>query len=141
MSLSPMGLSMLRRLEGQRLTVYLDSRGKPTIGVGHLLIGPYRPDLKWTAEEALAQLALDVQPVVSILRAQVEVRLSQPQFDALVCLIFNIGRMAFLGSTLLKALNNGEYSAAAEQFLAWSKQPELRPRRAQERAVFLYGTA
>lgn len=139
-ALSANGLRMIQRFEGCRLTVYLDSKGKPTVGVGHLLVGAYKPGLVWTFEEAMAQLALDARGVVDAINANVKVQLSQQQFDALSSLTFNIGIGAFGGSTLLKALNKGEYAAAGNQFLAWSKDKELLPRRQAEKAVWDYGT-
>jgi GH24 family phage-related lysozyme (muramidase) len=41
---------------------------------------------------------------------------------------------------MLKLLNAGDYAAAGKEFLRWAKQPELRGRREQEKAVFDYGS-
>ncbi|EAA6844758.1 lysozyme, partial [Salmonella enterica subsp. enterica] len=77
-----------------------------------------------------------------IIHSVVTVGLNQNQFDALVALIFNIGSGNFRNSTLLKYLNQGDYSKAADQFLVWDKAggrklPGLTHRREVERNIFL----
>lgn len=84
----------------------------------------------------------------------VTVPLTQNQFDALVCLVYNIGRgrprdhkdgpAGFHGSTLLQMLNAGDYGGAAKQFDRWNKANGrvlngLVARRADERDLFLTG--
>jgi lysozyme len=49
----------------------------------------------------------------------VRVALTQGQFDALVDFCFNLGAGRLSASTLLKELNAAQYTAAAEQLLAW----------------------
>ena len=51
----------------------------------------------------------------------VDVPLTQYQFDALVSFVFNLGSGAFGGSTLLKKLNAGDYSAVPAQLMRWNK--------------------
>jgi len=68
--------------------------------------------------------------------------LNQNQFNALVSLAYNIGEKAFTGSTLVKRLNEGNYKAAADQFLVWvnaggKRMQGLVNRRNKEREVFL----
>ena len=68
--------------------------------------------------------------------------LTQNQFDALVCLEYNIGYGNLSKSTLLKQLNNKNYKEAAEQFAVWrlsggKVQSGLVKRRAKEKALFL----
>lgn len=46
--------------------------------------------------------------------------ITQNQFDALCSLSYNIGLPALASSTLLKLLNAGNYSGAADQFLVWN---------------------
>jgi lysozyme len=70
--------------------------------------------------------------------------INQSQFDALVSLTYNIGISAFLSSTLLRYLNQGNVLEASNQFLAWCKIngqrcPGLLTRREKERELFLKG--
>ncbi|ECD2012167.1 lysozyme, partial [Salmonella enterica subsp. enterica serovar Give] len=69
------------------------------------------------------------------------VPLNQNQYDALCSLIFNIGASAFTGSSVRRYLNAGNYTAAADAFLKWSRAGSnptiLAPRRGRERAMFL----
>jgi lysozyme len=68
------------------------------------------------AEELLRQDLVAAEKAVSEL---VKVPLRQGQADALIDLIFNVGRDAIARSTLLKLLNKGQYGAAAEQLMRW----------------------
>ncbi|EOM8192699.1 lysozyme, partial [Salmonella enterica] len=51
------------------------------------------------------------------------------------------GDNAFIGSTVRRQLNAGNYTAAADAFLEWSRAGSnktlLAPRRGRERAMFL----
>lgn len=69
------------------------------------------------------------------------VPLTQNQFDALVSFVFNIGNGAFIESTLLRKLNDGQFEAAAAEFQKWNHQAGrvldgLTVRRAAERKLF-----
>lgn len=136
MKTSPEGLKLLGDREGRRNRAYLDSKGIPTIGVGHT--GPHVfIGLAWTNQQIDDALADDVITCENCINKYVEAELTQYQFDALVSLIFNIGVMAFRRSTVLKLLNNLLYDLAADAFLMWNKPPELMSRRLAERLQFL----
>jgi lysozyme len=62
-----------------------------------------------------------VAPCETAVNRHVKVVLNQGHFDALCSLAYNIGVNAFVGSTLLKLLNEGEYGRAAAQFGRWNK--------------------
>lgn len=69
-------------------------------------------------------------------------KLTQHQFDALVDFTFNVGCGNFRGSTLLKKLNQGDVSGAANEFPKWQYAggkvlAGLVRRRAAEKALFL----
>lgn len=111
-----------------------------TIAYGHT--AGVKPGDTCTLEEGQALLEQDVAWAVEAVNRAVTVPLTQPQFDALVSFVYNIGAPAFLTSTLLKHLDAGNYGAAADDMLQWNHQDGevldgLTVRREQERTRFL----
>ncbi|HFO2534971.1 TPA: lysozyme [Yersinia enterocolitica] len=144
MQISNNGINKLKVEEGERLTGYKDSRGIPTVGVGHtgLVDGkPVSVGMVISKDKSSELLRSDLQWTEKAIATNVKVPLTQNQYDALCSLIFNIGATAFANSTVLKRLNAGDYKGAADAFLMWKKagnDPEiLLPRRQRERALFL----
>lgn len=141
MNVSEAGRQFLEQHEGLRLTAYQDGGGIWTIGYGHTN-GVY-PGMTCSQEQADAWLAEDLQSVQGTIAETVKVPLTQSQYDALASFIYNIGGGAFASSTLLRLLNESEYSAAADQFPRWvhdaagNVEPGLVTRRNDERALFL----
>ena len=134
MQTSENGLELLKQWEGFKLNVYNDSAGLPTIGVGHLITQserssgsivingvavPYAGGL--TEQQVLDLLSQDVKPAEQSVNNGVKVPLDQNQFDALVSFTFNVGGGAFAGSTLLKVLNQQQYTEVPNQLLRWNK--------------------
>ena len=72
-------------------------------------------------ERGVDKPAQDVKPAEQAVGGGVKVALSQNQFDALVSFAFNVGNGAFLGSTLLKVLNQGQYDQVPTQLLRWTR--------------------
>lgn len=118
MNTSPSGRVLIKGFEGCKLTAYRDMVGVLTIGVGHTGKDVF-PGQEITDAEADALLAKDLLRAEHYVTALVTVPLNQNQFDALVSFTFNLGNGALQESTLLKLLNNGEYTAAKEQFKRW----------------------
>ena len=115
---SSTGLALTRSFEGLRLKAYRDSAGVWTIGYGHT--GPEVHCGQCISEiEAEALLRSDLTSAVRTVRKAVQVDLAQHQFDALVDFCFNAGRGSFLGSSLLRYVNQGEFDSAAVQFGLW----------------------
>ena len=136
------GLNLIKEFEGLRLEKYKDAVGKWTIGYGHLILPSERFDRPLTESEAEDLLQSDLRKFEGGIIQYVTARISQNQFDALVSFAFNLGLANLKGSTLLRLLNQGKYSEAAEQFLRWNKaggmaMPGLTRRRAAERDLFL----
>ncbi len=143
MDLSLAGLAHLKQFEGLRLQPYTDSAGKWTIGYGHLIKTGESFDTI-TEGQAAALLADDVGTAEDAVNALVKVPLTQPQFDALVSFVYNVGVGAFRRSTLLRLLNAGDYAGAAGQFPLWRNAggrvvQGLVNRRAAEVALFAGG--
>jgi len=112
------GLALTEQFEGCRLAAYQDQVGVWTIGYGHtgqdVVSG-----LTITLDQAQDFLSDDIEGAADCVNDVVTVQLSQAEFDALVDFVFNLGKGAFEGSTLLKQLNAGNYQAAAAQFDNW----------------------
>lgn len=135
MKLSPAGLQALSLREGRRLNAYLDSRGIPTIGVGHT--GPeVRMGLIWSNTQVDEALAADVGWAEDEVNRMVTVPMTQNQFDALVSFVFNIGKSGFDHSSALRDFNYA-VTKAANDLLMWETPPILKARRESERQQFL----
>ncbi|GAB3550116.1 lysozyme [Spirosoma fluminis] len=115
------GIDFIKNEEGCRLKAYRDQVGVPTIGIGHT-----GPDVVMgkviTYAEALRLLDEDLNRFEKVVNRAIEKPLTQNQFDALTSFVFNVGTGAFLGSTLLKVINNDPNSPAIRtQFMRWTK--------------------
>ncbi len=135
MLISSNGLKKLMLREGSRATAYKDSRGIDTIGVGHVIL----PGEEWMLTATLTEkqieelLAVDSMVAQDAVNAGLTTRVSQPQFDALVSLTFNIGAHAFATSTLLARINaKAPAESITQAFRMWNKPPEIIPRRETE---------
>jgi len=137
---SSTGLALTRSFEGLRLEAYQDCAGVWTIGYGHT--GPEVHHGQCISEvEAETLLRADLARAVRTVQKAVEAELLQHQFDALVDFCYNVGRGSFLGSSLLRYVNCGEFDSAAVQFGLWIHAggkivPGLVRRRAAEAALF-----
>lgn len=126
MQISEKGLKLLKTWEqgprgGFSPTIYPCSAGKRTIGYGHV-IEPDE-DIKEPISEATADelLKKDVKESEDAVNRYVKVIISQNRFDALVCLVFNIGVGNFAKSTLLSFVNKRLFDKVPDQFLRWNK--------------------
>jgi lysozyme len=144
MQISNNGIKKLKAEEGEKLTGYKDSRGIPTVGVGHtgLVDGnPVSVGMVITKEKSSELLRSDLKWVENAINSKVKAKINQNQYDALCSLVFNIGESAFSNSTVLRKLNLGDFIGAADAFLMWKKSGKdlniLLPRRQRERALFL----
>ncbi|MGB6105629.1 MAG: lysozyme [Pusillimonas sp.] len=144
-TMSANGLKLLKHYEGLSLTAYRDVAGVLTIGYGdteNVTSGMRITEAE--AEQRLqTRLTRDFVPGVITALTQAP---TQHQLDAMTSLAYNIGVAAFQRSTLLKRFNEGDISAAADQFLVWHYAAKksikgLRKRRAAERMLFLGGDA
>lgn len=144
MKTSSNGIQVLHHFEGCKLTAYPDpATGSAPWTIGYGDTGPdVVPGLTITQDEANARfekrLSKEFEPGVM---AALTATPNQGQFDAMVCLAYNIGLGNFRSSTLLKKFNAGDADGAAEQFQRWDKaagvsMKGLRRRRAAEKALF-----
>lgn len=115
-------LAFVSTWEGSETVAYADllAHGLPTVCNGHT-----GPDVKvgdvWSKERCDAILRKDVAQHGQGLLACVTVPLNQNQYDALTAWSYNIGVGAACGSTLVKLLNQGQYTNACNQLLRWNR--------------------
>lgn len=128
---------LIKKYESCRLTAYLCPAGIPTIGYGHT--NNVKLEDRITLGAAYILLQEDVQVTSNQLNKHLNIVLSQNQYDALVCLVYNIGIGNFLKSRIFKNLPDTKL----EYWLSWTKAngKELRGlvnRRNEEFALFTH---
>lgn len=119
MNVSPACVALIKESEGFRSTPYRDQAGFQTIGYGHRILDGESFAAPITEEQAEKLLSLDILVAENSVRRLVKVALTQGQFDALVDFVFNLGFSRLAGSTLLRYVNAGEYTAAGLELLKW----------------------
>lgn len=124
-STSILGLNLIKKYEGLRLSIYLDVVGVPTIGYGSTR---YPNGKKVILGEKLTNDKEATQLLLSTLGQYEDVvnkhlpNLNQCQFDALVSFAYNLGTGSLIKSTLLKkAKVNPSDPSILDEFLKWNK--------------------
>jgi len=108
----------IKKYEGLRVKPYRCPAGVWTVGYGYTRrVDPTKVITTDRAEELLEE---DVLSASGVVRALVKTDLNQEQFDALIDFVFNLGEGNFAASTLLRYVNNGDFSKAADEFLKWN---------------------
>ena len=144
MKISNNGINMLKRVEGSvkqgdNHIIYDDKTGRPvntkgtlpigaTIGYGHLIKSgeDFRNGI--TESVATELLRSDIAVAERAVQDNIKVSLSQNQFDALVCLAYNIGTKNFANSTVVKYINDPKFRSPTYPDLesAWKAWNRLR---------------
>ena len=166
MKLSKAGAKLMHQYEGYRTKPYLCPAQIWTIGYGHVLYQdqirlpvvrkegytgmirseyPLRPEDNrvWSKEEIYKLFDDDIASFErGVLRLAPPVSGRQGAFDACVSFSFNAGLGGFQRSSIRMKANRGEWEAAAEAFMQWTKGggkelPGLVKRRKAEKALFL----
>jgi lysozyme len=132
--------SFISYWEGKKLIAYKCQAGVWTIGVGHTA-GVKEGDAI-TEEEAQSLFESDCAQFQQEASKLIRVKVTENQFIALMSFIFNFGTEKFKRSSVLRNLNAGAITQAAESFLLWNKaggkvSNGLVRRRKAERALFL----
>ena len=160
MKISEAGIQLIKSFEGCHRSPYRCPAALWTVGYGRVLY-PDQARLKTPERTAYPLNAehnrtFEYDEIDSILEKDLErfeagvLRLcpaaadSQPHFDAMVSLAFNIGLGNLQASTLRMKYNRGDTQGAADEFLKWRKSNGvvlrgLERRREAERAMFLAG--
>ena len=149
MKLSINGIMSIAHFEGVYLSTYADSAGILTIGIGHTASAGSpvpKPGMKISLAEAVELFRVDIAKYEKAVLDNVNVSLSQQEFDALVSWHFNTGRID--DSTLTRKLNKNDKKGAAAEFARWNKATiggvkqalaGLTRRRAREADIFVSG--
>lgn len=139
-----LGKNIIKESEGLRVSSYLCPAGVWTVGYGTTRINgkPVEKGMKITTDEAERFLEQDLKVFEDAINQNVKVELTQNQFDALVSFVYNVGVANLQKSTLLKKINLGKFSEAADEFLKWNKAKGsvlagLTKRRKAERELFV----
>jgi lysozyme len=162
MKVSPAALKMIKHHEGVRTKPYRCPALLWTVGVGHV-IDPNHIKVPFEERRNLSipdgwNRVLSMDEVDAILAQDLNrfergvARLcpaalgSQGIFDSLVSFSFNVGLGNLQRSSIRMKTNRGEFEAAAEEFMKWTKAggrvlPGLVKRRQDERALYLSGVA
>ena len=135
MQLSTQGTQLLQSIEKLALQPYDDQNGEKistwvkgaTIGYGHLIAkkdwSKYQNGIDQAGADQLFQE--DLAPFARAINAKVTATLTQPEFDALVILAFNIGVGNFNSSSVLKMVNDSaaqtSYPTLEAAWKAWNK--------------------
>lgn len=139
-------VDLIKSFEGLRLKPYLDSANIATIGIGTIRYpngtAVTMNDPEITEEQAEEYLQHELEQKRAGVEKLVKISINDNQFGALVSFAYNVGLGALGSSTLLKLLNAGNVSGAAEEFLRWDKAggkklAGLARRRQAERSLFL----
>lgn len=112
-------VSLIKEFEGLELKAYKDIVGVWTIGYGHTKT--VNPNMVITEKEAERLLRSDLDWVEKAINENVEIELTQNQYDALASFIYNVGGTAFKKSTMLRKLNTNDIEGAAAEFKRWNK--------------------
>jgi lysozyme len=139
-------IKLIKHFEGERLKVYADPIGLPTVGVGHLV----KPGEKYklgqmiTPEESERLLRADLEMAEAAVQRGIKIPLNDNQYGALVSFVFNLGEGNFMRSTLRQKVNQRDWQGAASEFGKWvnaggKRLAGLVRRRKAEAELFLSG--
>jgi len=126
MKFSQNGLSKLGEWETFEEKSYRDSKGVWTIGYGTIIY----PDGRFvtqnqtiTKDQALKYLLLDVQKREISVNKLITSVLTQNQYDAVICLNYNIGMHGFATSSVLKTinLNPNDHDHIIHNWMKWDE--------------------
>lgn len=145
-----LALPIIKQFEGFVGHAYTDQVGIWTIGYGHKIItgdGYYHPTKNPTGAKTISEsdasdlLAQDASGAWNCVRNATQTSISNEQTAALISFTFNVGCGNFTSSTLLKCINNSDWSGADAEFARWNHAggqvlSDLTDRRSQEAALF-----
>jgi len=147
MKIGTEGIALIIEFEGCKLSAYKCPAGVWTIGIGSTRYANgskvKEGDKLRDESEADELLKATLATFTHAVNTAIHPPMSQNEFDALVCLCYNIGTTGFATSTLVKLFNAGvTKNEISRQFLRWDKAggkplAGLTRRRKAEMTLFL----
>jgi lysozyme len=126
---------------GMILTVYLDTKGIPTVGCGHHVwpIDNLRVGDKISYERAVDLFKSDLNKAAIAINNKIKIPLHQYEYDAILDITYNAGEGGALDS-LAKFINKGDYSKVPEFIQTFRIGGGNSKRRMSESNLFSSGT-
>ena len=123
-------LQSVKKHEGYRNKVYLDTLGKRTVGVGHLCVEDFWEDDKEYEEKFLMtilehDLSDAIKGANDLMAENGCMDMNEKAHELIIEMVFQLGKTGVSKfRNMWKALSALDYSTAAEQMLAsrWAKQ-------------------
>ena len=147
MNIGQNGIALIKEFEGCKLKAYKCPAGVWTIGIGSTRYANgskvKEGDKLRDESEAGELLKATLATFTHAVNTAIHPPMTQNEFDALVCLCYNIGTTGFATSTLVKLFNaDVSKMEISQQFLRWDKAggkplAGLTRRRAAEAKLFL----
>lgn len=135
MKISEVGLNLIKKFEGCRLTAYQDSAGVWTIGYGHT--SGVKKGQTITQAQADAFLVTDCRTTeAAVNKYQSKYNFNQNQFDALVSFAFNIGNIKQLTAGGTRTIKEISAKIPEHCYCAGKKLQGLVNRRNAEKDLF-----
>lgn len=127
--LSTAGMNLIKHFEGclqphhGKYKAYKCPAGVATIGWGHTNHHGRKFDMTsiWTIEDCDEAFQEDMAGFEKDVKRLVTHEINGFQYDALVSFAYNCGSGNLAKSTLLKYVNQGNFEAAAKEFIKWNK--------------------
>lgn len=118
-------IAFLKRMEGLKLSPYLDQVGLPTIGYGHRIPSLKTPAItEARAEQMLREDAEHAESEALLLAPNL---LSHPKpLATLTDLCFNVGANALKGTGTLAAYKREDWADLKVRYLKWDKAHDLK---------------
>lgn len=120
--LSPEGLAFIKQCQGFSAEPYQDECHLWVVGYGHLIQGSETFDMPLSPRQADALLQLDIHACQHVLAREIQVPLTQVQYDALISLALSLGPEMFSASAVVRYINQQQFDKA---LAVWLTETEL----------------
>lgn len=113
-------IALIREFEGLSLTIYKDSAGKDSVGIGHFVKDGEDFSDGITEDQAEELLRNDLQIAArGVYAAVTRTDLNDNQLSALLSFCFNLGVTRLLKSTMLQRVNDSKDDEVPDELNRW----------------------